>query len=218
MKKKMLAAVMTVVMAVVCMTGCSNSAKRDTAVKTAEDYGMLKAESFDQAIYNNYLGNLVFYISKDSEEADRIRDSYLKIERGVDYGIKETIWCAENIGGTPNEPVSDAKTVPQMRTSILVMTAKDAKSAKELYEANAEWILKHEGVTRTTNNVDYAIEYCAFDLGGDRDAESFYGAYLKGNTVIWIDGFTNADSIDDCTEHFCKNLELISPLTLRDNV
>ena len=95
------------------------------------------------------------------------------------------------------------------------MTAADAKTAKEIYDINAEWVEAHDGTSGKQKGVNYAINYVSFTTSDDREAESFYGVYIKGDTVIWIEAFTNNGPIDECTEFFCNKLGLVSPLTLR---
>ena len=215
MKKKMLSMAAAVIMAVTSLTGCSNGIKKDTVIKTAKDYGMVEQDNFEKAIVYRNRGFNVFYVSKDEEEADFIRESFLHVGQGENFGIKETIWCCENKIDQSKIENAVAGQTDEMNTKILVMTAKDAKSAKKLYDANAEWVISHEGEKGNKNGVEYAINYAAFNTYSGSEAESFYGIYLAGNTVIWIEAVTTVDNIDDCTEYFCEKLGLVSPLTLR---
>lgn len=215
MKMKMLSMAAAVIMAVTCLTGCSNGIKKDTVIQTAKEYGMVEQDTFEKTLVNRNRGYNVFYVSKDEEEADFIREAFMHVGQGEDFGIKETIWCTENKinhSKIKNEVLGQTD---EMLTTILVMTTKDAQSAKKLYEENAEWIALHNGVTGEKGGVTYSINYTAFTTTTGSEAEDFYGVYLSGNTVIWIDALTTVDNIDDCTEFFCEKLGLVSPLTLR---
>ena len=217
MKTKIMSIAIAAVMAVVSLTGCSNGIKKDTVIKTAKEYGMVQQDKFTKAVGYSNDGYSIFYVSKDSEEADYIRKMFLHTGQKEDFGVKETIWCIESKVSHRKDtgPISVSE-IKEMRTSILVMTTKDAKSAKELYDANAEWITLHEGEKGNKSGVEYAINYTTFTTNdGANEAESFYGAYLTGNTVIWIEALTTDENIDDCTEYFCEKLGLVSPLTLR---
>ena len=217
MKKKMLSMAAAITMAIVSLTGCSNGIKKDTVIKTAKEYGMVQQDKLVNALSFGTDGYSVFYVSKDSEEADYTRKLVLHAGQHEDFALKEAIVCIESKVSHRKDtaPISVSE-MQEMRTTILIMTTKDAKSAKKLYDANAEWITLHEGEKGNKNGVEYAINYTTFTTNdGANEAESFYGAYLTGNTVIWIEALTTDENIDDCTEYFCEKLGLVSPLTLR---
>ena len=82
MKKKMLAAVMSVVMVVVCMTGCSKDLTRRAFEKTARKYGMREIDYIDSIMEERSKepgakGNSLYYSSKNAEEADALYYCFL---------------------------------------------------------------------------------------------------------------------------------------------
>ena len=216
MKKKMLSLAAAITMAVVSLTGCSNGIKKDTVIKTAKEYGMVQQDKLVKAFSFGNDGYSVFYVSKDSEEADYIRKLAMHAGLQEDFALKETIACIESkVAHSKDEPGLSMSEYQEMRTTVIVMTAKDAKTAKKLYDTNAEWVILHEGEKGNKNGVEYTINYSAITTDNGLESENFYGIYLSGNTVIWIDAYTNVENIDDCTEYFCEKLGLVSPLTLR---
>ena len=208
MKKKMLSMAAAITMAVVILTGCSAGFKRDSVIEAAKEYGMDDTRAFYQAAQITNVDTKAFYIS-DSKQADDIRRLLMHAGFDTAYDLKETILLSDVKAVRNEDDMSDA------RTRILYMTAADAKTAKEIYDINAEWVEAHDGTSGKQKGVEYAINYVSFTTSDDREAESFYGIYIKGDTVIWIEAFTNNGPIDECTEFFCNKLGLVSPLTLR---
>ena len=212
MKKKMLSMAAAITMAVVILTGCSAGFKRDIAIEAAKEYGMDDTRAFyEGAQFSNDVK--AYYIS-DSKQADQIRHLFTHTGFDTEYDLKETIMFSE----VKAAPTGDEKSVSDenvTNTKILFMTAADTKTAKEIYAINAEWIMAHEGISGKQKGVEYTINYYGDFTDNDREIESFYGVYIKGDTVIWIEAFTNCGPNDECTEYFCNKLGLVSPLTLR---
>lgn len=215
MKIKLMSFAVAAVMAVVSLTGCSNGIKKKT-VTAAKEYGMAEQDDFLTAYGYSNQGNSVFYVSKDAEEAENMRKQISTTgSASVDYNLKEAIWCTENkIDMTNVDPGLSVR--PEMRTSVLVMTTKDAESARDLYSLNNQWILQNGGANGNRDGVEYSIYYTTYTSENSSEkVESYIGVYLTGNTVICLDAFTNVDNIDACTQYFCKEFGLVSPLALR---
>ncbi len=214
MKKKMLSMAAAITMAVVVLTGCSNGFKKDTVIEAAKGYGMKETQLLSEAIAVMNTEYAAYYVSKDSDEAEYMRNLLMHTDHDYEFDLKETIVFSEvnTYLSAEGIKVSDIK---DAHTRIIYITAKDKKNAKEIYDLNAEWIINHEGTKGTDNGVEYTITYSSFAMSDGPDTESLYGVYLKGDTVIWIEAFTNCGPNDECTEYFCNKLGLVSPLTLR---
>ena len=212
MKKKMLSMAAAITMAVVVLTGCSAGFKRDTVIEAAKEYGMDDTRAFYEAA--QFSNDVKAYYISDSKQADQIRHLFTHTGLDTEFDLKETILLSE----VKAAPTGDEKSVSDANvtnTKILFMTAADTKTAKEIYAVNAEWILAHEGTSGKQKGVEYTINYYGDITDNDRETESFYGVYIKGDTVIWIEAYTNCGPNDECTEYFCNKLSLVSPLTLR---
>jgi hypothetical protein len=213
MKKKMLSMAAAITMTVVVLTGCSAGFNRDFVIEAAKEYGMDDTRALYESAQISNVDVKAYYIS-DSKQADVMRHMFTHAGLDTEYDIKETILFSE-VKANKSGDVTDVNSINQTTTRILYMTAADAKTAKEIYAVNAEWIMAHEGTSGKQKGVEYAIKYTAFTTDDDREAESFYGVYIKGKTVIWLEAFSNNGPNDDCTKYFCDKLGLVSPLTLR---
>ena len=212
MKTKMLSVAVAITMAVFILTGCSAGFNRDYAIEAAKEYGMDDTRAFYEAA--QFSNDVKAYYISDGKQADEIRQLFTHTGLDTEYDLKETIMFSE-VKAAPTGDENSVSDANVTNTKILFMTAADTKTAKEIYAINAEWIMAHEGTSGKENGIEYAIQYTSFTTTDDREAESFYGVYIKGDTVIWIEAFTNCGPNDECTEFFCNKLGLVSPLTLR---
>ena len=213
MKMKMLSMAAAITMALVCLTGCSAGFDRDHVIEAAKEYGMDDTRALYEAAQIVNADVKAYYIS-DSKQAEEMRHTFTHAGHDTEFDLKETILFAE-VKADKSGEATDVHKINSTYTRILFMTAANAKTAKELYAVNAEWVMAHEGTSGQENGIEYAVSYTNITTADDREAESCYGVYIKGNTVIWLEAFSNNGANDDCTKYFCDKLDLVSPLTLR---
>lgn len=216
MKTKMLSVAAAAMLAVVFLSGCSNSLNTKTFVDTAEKYGMKKVGSYSE--YINEISNndsdihSAYFIMDNSQEADKWYRGQFTIGSGPfpEIHVKECVLASEII-----YPETDGVSGSGY-TEIYVITAVDKQSAVELYEAFAAYC-QEDNAAQTDkcasgekNGYSYSMRYME---GSER--QRLYGVYLKGETVIKIDTTCDINDKGGCAHFFCDKLGLVSPLTLK---
>ena len=208
MKTKLLSMAMAAIMAVTCLAGCSAGSAGDPMVDAAKKYGMKELGEIKE-ITNLSIpteDGSGYYVSKDEKEADYMTLAFGGKDPGAADDIKteKFVMCIDS-NLLSREPGSATTTITQA-------SLKDEDSAKKLYEAVASNINdRFSEVTKgEENGVTYSITY-----DGDESTLRFSGVYLKGNTVYRINCTGLGDHDGKCTESFCKELGLVSPLTLK---
>ena len=213
MKKKMLAAVMSVVMVVVCMTGCSKDLTRRAFEKTARKYGMREIDYIDSIMEERSKepgakGNSLYYSSKNAEEADALY--YCFLHQGFkDFPkiqLQEFTMCFDNRVYTMENGDHF------LQSEIYWVTASDKKAAIELYEELAKFCKVDNCAYGEENGYNYSIR-----LVGGTEIQMLLGVYIKDNTVIYMRSGSEVAGDGGCAHFFCKKLGLVSPLTLKDN-
>ena len=208
-----IALLLAVVMAAVCLAGCSNNFKSKKVVELAKDYGMreLTREEFDwrwqggwynpemMEVFDKMLNAPAYYAAKDGAEADQIYDKYFKLDTNDVPGLEEFIECEDRNNGF----------------DIFLMTCSTKESAERLYNEWAKYWGEDEdttGYTGTKSGCTYTILH--YEMVGDtgRYGTRYFGMYLKGNVFIYIDTVVTEKYNHDCLDHFCKKLGLVSPI------
>ena len=180
--------------------------------KKAIDYGMTVAETFDSAMNMRYSGTPYCYVSKDADQANTLADTYLHIASLTEFDLERFIVCSDS-AELDSDVTIDLKNNPYSFAFVYQMDAKDSDSAKEIYDLGADWINRMSSYAEVKNGDNNTICYCVVDNGDVRTIET-EGIYINGNTVIWVESFTNTANNEDCIDFFCKDLELESPMTL----
>ena len=213
MKRKFLSVAMTVVMAVVCLTGCSGNFSKNSFISAARKYGMKEIED-DMELRDIDIdrenSNSAYYVEKDYE-----RMQFLFSGLEPDAEVKELVKAVEIIGCNDNQV--------SCSTNAYYLTAKDSKNAKKIYKALATQFV-NPGESETyldegeKDGITYTIGYFIFDDITDANdrIEAVYGVYLKDDKVIWIYSVYDSTLENSCFESFCKSLGLVSPYTLKE--
>ena len=207
MKMKMLSMATAVIMAVICLTGCSNAFKADSIVKAAEKYSMDKMENLrdmddELKMYSKGRENSAYYVSKNDSEANLMYAAYINLVPGTfpDISVEEFVYCIDT--------KLDKNSGYNRQTEIYMVTAKDEKSASELYDVYVKSCSSYDCSSGEKDGYTYTIAFI-----GNEDRSMTVGLYLKGKTLIKISG--GGDVVkSDCSEFFCKEIGLISPQTL----
>ena len=182
--------------------------------KTAAAYGMTETEDFKAAMEMRNAGTLFCYVSEDAENASSTAEIYMvHIAPSVEFDLDRFVYCSENYPISSDGLPASVDT-PNAFTYAYQMDAKDSASAKEIYAVGAEWISHLSSYGEVKNGDNYTIAYSAVD-NGDILVVEMYGLYVSGNTVIWIESWTNTVNNDACIDFFCKDLGLESPTTLK---
>ena len=214
MKRKFLSVVMAVVVAVVCLTGCSGNLNKASFINAAKKYGMKEIEEnlkLGEIMRDQNESNSVYYVEKDHDRMQLFFRDF-----APDAEVKECVKAVEIIGKNDNKlPCS---------TYVYYLTAEDSKNAKETYKGLTKGISdpgngrsdREEG---EKDGVTYTIVYMGSDNFEDTDeqftGEIVYGIYLKDDKIIWIYSFFDSTLDNNCVEGFCKSFGLVSPYTLR---
>lgn len=210
MKTKILSVAAAAMLAVVFLSGCSNAFSKKTFTGTAEKYGMKKVGSYSEYVgirMNQDLESKYFYYVMDNpEEADWYYSAQYTVGSGPfpEIHVKECVLASEykivELDGSPLYRNAD----------IYMITAVDRQSAIDLYEAFAKFCKEENFASGEENGYTYSIRYME-----GKGRERLVGAYLKDETVIYMDGFCEAKEKGGCVNFFCKELGLVSPLTLK---
>ena len=203
MKSKLFMAA-AAVMAVVCLAGCSAGISSKKFVNSVESRGMKEytdSREFLRLIGGTGEDESYYYVGKD-QKADTLCSTFLGTE--ADSGATEFIACIEWKMGEGDDYLC--------LNNIYYITAKNKSSAEKIYE-KAKYNGLHDQISGTKNGIQYSINYIG---AGDFPVhDSYSGAYLKGNTVIYIRGNCYSDCDNELVETVCKDLGLESPYTLR---
>ena len=213
MKKKILSAALAAVLAVTCLAGCSAGSATDI-VKVANDYGMTKGEDFTSFLQSKNNGVPSYYVSKDSTEATELYKLAFESAGYANEELERLVVCMEV--EKQDEPMP-ATLMDDVHTYIYAMSAKDTKSAKSIYDHFADWMITRGGKEESKNGYTYII--CQRNLGlatgDDSEGTNFSGIYINGKNVIYIEAEIGDSDTSKCAESFCKELGLVSPLTLK---
>ena len=208
MKMKLLSLAAAGVMTVVFLTGCSDAFNSDSISKTAKKFGMTEAKSYSEYIAvirpDEVDYSSVYYDIKDSEEANKwYWASYLINESPSPENIvKECVLCMDY-------HKREGETEPDYMTEIYMFIAVDEKTADELYDEFCQRIKYDLISSGEKNGYSYLISYI-----GTETRRMAIGVYKKGDTVIYINNGGGIVKENNCAEFFCKDLGLVSPMTL----
>ena len=212
MKKKILSAALAAVLAVTCLAGCSAGSATDI-VKVANDYGMTKGEDFTSFLRSKNNGVPSYYVSKDSTEATELYKLAIA-SAGYEHNeeLERLVICMEVEKQDEPKP---ATVMDGVHTYIFAMSAKDTKSAKSIYDHYADWMKTRGGKEESKNGYTYIICQRNLGLGDDSEGTNFSGIYINGKNLIYIEAEIGDSDTSKCAESFCKELGLVSPLTLK---
>lgn len=215
MKKKILSAALAAVLAVTCLAGCSAGFTTDKVIKAANDYGMTKGEDFTSFLRSKNNGVPSYYVSKDSTEATELyKYTFSSAVYEPNEELERLVVCMEVEKQDEPKP---ATVMDGVHTYIFAMSAKDTKSAKSIYDHFADWMKTRGGKEESKNGYTYII--CQRNLGlltgDDSEGTNFSGIYINGKNLIYIEAEIGDSDTSKCAESFCKELGLVSPLTLK---
>ena len=209
MRKKLLSVAAALVMIVVCLTGCSGSKSFDSRafIKTAKKFGMTQSDTYRDFVRGITSGDpalsSAFYASENSEDAAALHAANYLAGTGPfpDIQITEFVICC------------DVKLIEtdgyNSLTELQFITAADKKSADELFDAFCIAFPEADTASGDKNGCTYTIKYMAAET-----RRVAMGVYQKGNTIIYINNMGDSVKENNCCEFFCKDLGLVSPLTL----
>ena len=199
MKRKILSVAMAVVMAVVCLTGCSGNFAKSSFISAAKKNGMNElSEPKDLTLRRAGAGEsyAIFYDVKESHLIESISPFSDYVSPN---DVKDFVIAVESIGETDDHG--------SCITQAYFLTVKDSDTAEEIYESVIKPLVKPEEDEK--DGITYAISY-----QGGSTVELAYGVYLKGNQIVLIRSDYDPSLKNDCVEGFCKSLGLVSPYTL----
>lgn len=199
MKRKILSVAMAVVMAVVCLTGCSGNFAKSSFISAAKKNGMNElSEPKDLTLRRAGAGEsyAIFYDVKESHLIESISPFSDCVSPN---DVKDFVIAVESIGETDDHG--------SCITQAYFLTVKDSDTAEEIYESVIKPLVKPEEDEK--DGITYAISY-----QGGSTVELAYGVYLKDNQIVLIRSDYDPSLKNDCVEGFCKSLGLVSPYTL----
>ena len=204
MKRRFLSVSMAVVMAVVCLTGCSGNFAKNSFISAAKKNGMNElSEPKDLTLRRAGAGESYsfFYDVKESHIIE-------SISAFSDYvspnDVKDFVIAVESMGETGDHG--------SCITQAYFLTVKDSDTAEEIYESLIKPLVKPEEGEK--DGVTYAVSYQG-SRNDDSGVELAYGVYLKDNQIVLIRSDYDSSLKNNCVEGFCKSLGLVSPYTLR---
>lgn len=207
-KTRSIALLLAVVMAAVCLAGCSNNFNSKKVIEVAKDYGMreLTKEEFEVRMegYNltpevaEVLGNIinapVYYVAKDSVEADQIYDRFFHLYTNDIADLEEYLQFQD----------------PKSSLTMHLLMCRTKESAKRHYDDWVKYWMEDEdttGYSGKKSGCEYSIIHYETSWG-----TRYIGMYLKGNAFIYLDIILAPEDEHACLDHFCKKLGLVSPL------
>lgn len=199
MKRKILSVAMAVVMAVVCLTGCSGNFAKSSFISAAKKNGMNElSEPKDLTLRRAGAGEsyAIYYDVKESHLIESISPFSDYVSPN---DVKDFVIAVESIGETDDHG--------SCITQAYFLTVKDSDTAEEIYESVIKPLVKPEEDEK--DGITYAISY-----QGGSTVELAYGVYLKDNQIVLIRSDYDPSLKNDCVEGFCKSLGLVSPYTL----
>lgn len=218
MKKKVLSAALAAILAVTFMAGCSAGPTTDKVIETANAYGMKKSEDLSSFLTTKNEGVPSYYASEDSTEVNMLYQTlFMHGENGSDAVPESIVVCME----VDAQNKSDYATASGdgVHTYIYAVSAKDNKSAKSIYDMTADLMKANGDKEESKGGYTYILHQSPLPLGATSEDDSagtgFLGIYVKGKTVIYIDFDIGDNDSSKCAEYFCKELGLVSPLTLK---
>ena len=199
MKRNILSVAMAVVMAVVCLAGCSGNFAKSSFISAAKKNGMNElSEPKDLTLRRAGAGEsyAIFYDVKESHLIESISPFSDYVSPN---DVKDFVIAVESIGETDDHG--------SCITQAYFLTVKDSDTAEEIYESVIKPLVKPEEDEK--DGITYAISY-----QGGSTVELAYGVYLKDNQIVLIRSDYDPSLKNDCVEGFCKSLGLVSPYTL----
>ena len=198
----------------VCMTGCLFAAKpAKKVVKAVRSYGCEQAADFD-AVYKaaatkgDGIPCLVFYASKDSEEATRLYSKYYEGSNTLSATGMEDLLMAvvyEKVNGLNHEAgihsfgfgsEDDAKTY--FHNWVLFYTRNKKEFTEQGEKKDYSYLIKYSNSTKR----------CAV-----------YGVYLEKKCVTLLEAtfYYGDHEQNDFAEHFCDKMGYVSPMTIYEH-
>ena len=199
---------------VVVLTGCTSSTPFDKATVTtyAGTYGILEQTSSADAIaaINTFSGRSTpssYYISKDKSDAKYLYDYYVNKNNWYPKADIEELLVVTAREEIIGEAVYDSH--------VYLLYFEDKEKAKAYYDANAANV-NSDRKNKTGYKSGYAY-YITYSLSANRagNCDWMRGIYLKGNSVIIIEGFSPIDGRPTFTDYIFGKLNLADPMTLK---
>ena len=215
-KKRSFISCMTamILLAALCLTGCSGSFKTDPLVKAAQKNGMssIPLEGIQSRLGddNTFYGiempegselRPVYYVSKDSNEAINVHTKYLSINDRDVAGLESLFWCEDR----------------RSDVYACLMTALTEDTATKLYD---EWLtfFREDNSVITSGQKGscvYTIGYLRKDAVDTSEETDYFGLYKKGKTFFLISASNKTEQGRKEVESFCKALGVVSPFTAK---
>ena len=205
MKRKILSSAMAVVLAVVCLTGCSGDFSKNSFISAAKKNGM--KETKETTELNHIMADPGEHIAFCYDDKD------IKVFEFIGSPLTDYV-SAKNVKEFVMAVESEGKTDAHGRciTRVFFLTVKDSDTAEEIYESAIKPLVKPEKGEK--NGVTYTISYQGSRNEGST-VELACGVYLMDNQIVWIRSDYDSSMKNNCVEGFCKSLGLVSPYTLR---
>lgn len=206
MKNKLLLTATSVILSVICLTGCSSGSD---ILNAAKKYGMKEAESAEEAI-NVWAANengAICYSSKDSNQIKALTWSLV----GTDYeNVNEFKMCVEV------DTTSDEAGAGHFFNYVYQMTTGDKESAEYIYKTeSSKYAFRGESTTDKKGGWDYTVCIEESETSDGIVYDVVHGVYVKGNDVIYMYGINRADNNKTSIAYICKSLGLVSPYSLK---
>jgi len=215
-KKRSFISCMTamILLAALCLTGCSGSFKTDPLVKAAQKNGMssIPLEGIQSRLGddNTFYGiempegselRPVYYVSKDGTEAINVHTKYLSLNDRDVAGLESLFWCEDR----------------KNKMGAELMTALTEDTATKLYD---EWLafFKEDDTVITSGkkgSCTYSIGYYRNDDPAGSNGIGYFGIYKKGKTFFLISASNKTEQGRKEVESFCKALGVVSPFTAK---
>lgn len=199
---------------VAVLTGCTSSKPFEKLDVTtyARAYGILEQTSASNArvAIDSFTGRTTpssYYISKDKSDAKYLYEHYMNknnwYPQNADIEELMVVTAREEIG------------VAVYDSHLYLLYFDDSAKAKAYYDANvADVNSEYKNRTGYKNGYAYCISY---SLTANRagNCDWVEGVYLKGNSVILIEGFSPIDERKTFTDYIFDKLHLADPITLK---
>lgn len=212
MRKTVITMALFLGLTVAVMTGCTSSKpfEKIDVITYARAYGILETSSTNaRGAIDTFTGRSVpssYYISKDKDEAKYLYDNYMNKNNWYPKADIEEIMVVvarEEIG------------VAVYDCHCYLLYFDDQAKAKAYYDANVADV-NSDRKNKTGYKDGYA--YCiTYSLTANRagNCDWVEGVYLKGNSVILIEGFSPMDERKTFTDYIFGKLHLTDPITLK---
>ena len=205
MRRKILSFAMAVVMAVVCLTGCSGNFSKSSFISAAKKNGMeeIKETTKLSHILADDGEHIAYYYDDKDIKVFDFAGSPFSDHISASY-VNEFVMAVEGIGKTDDHG--------RCTTRVYYVTVKDSKTAEDIYNSAKRGLVKPEEGKK--NGVTYTISYQGSKKEGST-VELAIGIYLKDNHLVWIRSDYDSSLKNKSVEGFCKSLGLVSPYTLK---